>query len=238
MLRSAGVHEPQRRCWLSTQRTLAGSASPSRCAADSAARPGHQLAVAAERPAAALLAGLQLGDHLRHPAALLGRAERGRDEDDGAALLAVGGDRAPAPGAAPDLDDIADGVAVGGRGGVGSRSGHAGTVSHGGDRAPARTHPCGYRSHGRWTWRALSPVTRVALRSRPQAAVRTSVQVGRPVGPSASPLGPGAVPGPHTGTRRAVPTRSTALSTGCGNSGVRAGLVRRPARRSVTGRHG
>ena len=36
MLRSAGVQDPQRRCWLSTQRTLAGSASPSRWAADSA----------------------------------------------------------------------------------------------------------------------------------------------------------------------------------------------------------
>ena len=112
-------------------------------------RPGprHQLVVASERPAPALLAGLQLGDHLRHPATFLRRAERGGDEDDGAALLAIGGDRPAAPCAPTDLDD----VAVGGRGCVGSRSGHPGTVSHSGDRAPLRRHPCGYTSHGRWT---------------------------------------------------------------------------------------
>ena len=35
MLRSAGVHEPHRRCWLSTHRTLAG------LTADDAGRPAE-----------------------------------------------------------------------------------------------------------------------------------------------------------------------------------------------------
>ena len=113
MLRSAGVQEPHRRCWLSTHRTLAGSASAVEVGGGQRPGPGHQLVVATERPAPPLLAGLQLGDHLRHPAALLGGAEGRRDQDDGAALLAVGGHRPAAPGAAPDLDDVALGLGAG-----------------------------------------------------------------------------------------------------------------------------
>jgi hypothetical protein len=64
----------------------------------------HQLVVATEGPAAPLLARLQLGHHLRHPAPLLGRAEGRRDEDDGAPLLPVGGHRPATPCAAADLD--------------------------------------------------------------------------------------------------------------------------------------
>ena len=234
MLRSAGVHDPHRRCWLSTQRTLAGSASPSRCAADRARGPGHQLLVATERPAPALLAGLQLGHHLGHPAPLLGGAEGGRDEDDGAPLLAVGGHRPAAPGAAPDLDGISSGThrplgtgtpaaagsgqraadpavdredtgRLGGRVRVGSRSGHGGTVRHRTDRAPAGRHPVGFRSHGRWTWGALSPVTRVARaavhRPGPGVTAGRSPAAGPPAGRRPRP-----VPGSRTGTRRRVPT--------------------------------
>ena len=135
----------------------------------------------------ALLAGLQLGDHLGDPAALLGGAEGGRDEHDGAALLAVGGHRAAAAGAAPHLDDVLPGGpgrrSAGRRAGaarrsggrVGGAAGHAGGVagtgarSHAGRRARTR-HPSGTGRTDGGHGRAL-PGDMVALRGRPQPAV-------------------------------------------------------------------
>ena len=105
MLRSAGVHEPHRRLLVVDPAHARRLGQPVEVRGRQGPGAGHQLVVATQRTAAPLLARLQLGHHLRHPAALLGRAERRRDEHDGAAALPVGGDRAAAAGAAADLDE-------------------------------------------------------------------------------------------------------------------------------------
>ena len=155
MVLSAGVHDPHRLPWLVTQRTDAGRARPSRCLRARSRRAGHQLVVAGPQPG--VLAGQPL-EHDRHPAAFLRPAHPGRDQDDGAVALAVGGDRAPAAGAAADLDRrgeqrlvLAGRQAVPTRPGAGSRgqpSSHARNASDflpstaGGQRLPRSAAGC------------------------------------------------------------------------------------------------
>ena len=105
MVRSAGVHEPQRPFWLVTQRTLAGTAiRPCSGRYRSISRRARSSSSSSERPDA-LLAGGQPGEHPVDPLALLGPGELVGDEHDDPLAVAIGGHR-PAPAlTAPYFDD-------------------------------------------------------------------------------------------------------------------------------------
>ena len=102
MVRSTGVHEPQRLPWFATQRTLAGLARPASQAPGQLAGPGQQVTVAgAQLP---VLLGQPL-EHHGHPLPLLGPAHPGRDQHHGAVAVAVGG-HGPAPARRPPYLDL------------------------------------------------------------------------------------------------------------------------------------
>ena len=130
MLRSAGVHEPQRPFWLRTHRTLAGCG---RVRVLGQVALGELLGPLAQRlvGVAPALAGGEPGDHPVDPLALLGAGELGRDEHHDALTVPVRGHRAPTALAAPDLDDrfaYARGEATAGIGNQGERT-HVGNRS-------------------------------------------------------------------------------------------------------------
>ena len=91
MLPSSGVHDPQRRCWLSTQRTADGTARPSRWVADSRRRTLEQVVVAAQAPP---LPREHAADHLLDPHRLFGAGHPRRNLYDDAVTGPVGGDGA------------------------------------------------------------------------------------------------------------------------------------------------
>ena len=229
---------------------------PSRCASDSARARAMRSSSPPSDLRRALLAGLQLGDHLGHPAPLLGGAEGGRDEHDRAA--ASRGRRSPSGGggrcAGPRPRSPGRGgrrrrargrrprarrARTGGRrerrparGRVrgGSRSGHAGTVSHRAAprarrEAPDRVQVARTVDSGP----APSPVARApsTARGRRVPAGRSAVR-----GPPGRAV-PAAVPGPRTGTRRRGPH---VLHRSVHRLWVPAGPDRPPPRRGTTSR--